>query len=40
MRRFLKGLAFFLIVAIGGIIFWGYAADVPVKDLRTKYANA
>ena len=40
MRRFLKGLAFFLIVAIGGIIFWGYAADVPVNDLRTKYANA
>jgi pimeloyl-ACP methyl ester carboxylesterase len=40
IRKFFKWLALLLLVAIIGIGLWGYAGDVPVKDLRAKYANA
>ena len=40
MRKILKLLAALLLILIGALFFWGYAADIPVKELRAKYANA
>jgi pimeloyl-ACP methyl ester carboxylesterase len=40
IRKILKWLAILLLVAVIGIGYWGYAPDIPVKDLRAKYANA
>jgi pimeloyl-ACP methyl ester carboxylesterase len=40
IRKLFKWLAVLLLVAVIGIGIWGYAPDVPVKELRAKYANA
>jgi pimeloyl-ACP methyl ester carboxylesterase len=40
IRKIFKWLAILLLVAVIGIGIWGYAPDVPVKELRAKYANA
>jgi pimeloyl-ACP methyl ester carboxylesterase len=40
IRKIFKWLALLLLLAIIGIGFWGYAGDIPAKDLRAKYANA
>jgi pimeloyl-ACP methyl ester carboxylesterase len=40
IRKFLKWSAILLLVAIIGLGVWGYAGDIPVKELRAKYANA
>lgn len=40
IRKIFKWLAVLLLVAVVGIGVWGYAPDVPVKELRAKYANA
>jgi pimeloyl-ACP methyl ester carboxylesterase len=40
MRRFFKWLFFVLLVVLGGFFAWGYAGDIPVKELRAKYGNA
>jgi pimeloyl-ACP methyl ester carboxylesterase len=40
IRKILKWAAMLLLVAIIGIGVWGYAPDIPAKELRAKYANA
>lgn len=40
IRKFFKWAAILLLIAIIGIGIWGYAPDIPVKELRAKYANA
>lgn len=40
IRKFFKWVAILLLVAIIGIGIWGYAPDIPAKELRAKYANA
>jgi pimeloyl-ACP methyl ester carboxylesterase len=39
IRKTLKWLAILLLVAVIGIVIWGYAPDVPMSELRAKYAN-
>lgn len=39
MRRFFKWLLFILLIVLGGFFIWGYAPDVPARELHTKYAN-
>jgi pimeloyl-ACP methyl ester carboxylesterase len=40
IRKILKWFVFLLLVTVVGIGIWGYAPDIPVKELRAKYANA
>lgn len=40
IRKFVKWLAILLLVAVIGVGIWGYAPDIPVEELRAKYANA
>ncbi|MGL5839216.1 MAG: alpha/beta fold hydrolase [Sphingorhabdus sp.] len=40
MRKFLKWLAILLVIAVAGLFLWGFAGDIPAKELRIKYANA
>lgn len=39
IRKIFKWAAFLLLLTIIGIGLWGYAPDIPVKQLRAKYAN-
>ena len=40
MRKFLKWAGLVLLALIVALFAWGYAGDVPVSELRAKYANA
>lgn len=40
MRTFFKWTAIVLLVLIAALLGWGYAPDIPAKELRAKYANA
>jgi pimeloyl-ACP methyl ester carboxylesterase len=40
IRKILKWLAILLLVLIIAVGLWGYAGDIPVKELRAKYGNA
>lgn len=40
IRKFFKWVAILLLIVLIGVGFWGYAPDIPVKELRVKYANA
>jgi pimeloyl-ACP methyl ester carboxylesterase len=40
VRKFFKWVGIVLLVAIGAIVVWGYAGDVPLPELKAKYANA
>jgi pimeloyl-ACP methyl ester carboxylesterase len=40
IRKTLKWIGILLLMAIAGIGIWGYAGDIPVSELRKKYANA
>ncbi len=40
MRKFLKWLVILLLLSLAGLFFWGFAGDIPAKELRAKYANA
>ncbi len=39
IRKIVKFLLLALLLAVVAIGLWGYAADVPVKELRAKYTN-
>lgn len=38
--KIFKWFAILLLIAVIGISLWGYAPDIPAKELRAKYANA
>ena len=40
MRKFLKWTLLLLLALIAALFAWGYAGDIPVSELRAKYANA
>jgi pimeloyl-ACP methyl ester carboxylesterase len=40
MRKFFIGLALLILIAIIALFAWGYAADIPLSELKAKYANA
>ena len=40
MRKVLKWFAIIALVLIAALFAWGYAPDIPVDQLRAKYANA
>ncbi len=40
MRRFIKGFLGLFLIAIIAVFAWGYAPDVPVAELKAKYANS
>lgn len=40
LRKFFKGLLALIIIAVIALFAWGYAADIPVAELKAKYANA
>lgn len=40
MRKFLKWFAIIALALIAALFAWGYAPDIPAKELRAKYANA
>ena len=40
MRKFLKWTALLVLALIVALFAWGYAGDIPVNELRAKYANA
>jgi pimeloyl-ACP methyl ester carboxylesterase len=40
IRNILKWTAAMLLVLVIGVGIWGYAGDIPAKELRAKYANA
>jgi pimeloyl-ACP methyl ester carboxylesterase len=40
MRKFLKWTALIVLALFVGLFAWGYAGDIPAKELRAKYANA
>lgn len=40
IRKFFKWTSLLLLVATIGIGIWGYAGDIPLADLKAKYANA
>ena len=40
ISKFFKGLLLLIVIAFIAICAWGYAADVPVAELKAKYANA
>ena len=40
IRKFFKGLLLLIVIALIALFAWGYAADVPVAELKAKYANA
>jgi pimeloyl-ACP methyl ester carboxylesterase len=40
IRNILKWAAAMLLVLVIGVGIWGYAGDIPAKELRAKYANA
>jgi pimeloyl-ACP methyl ester carboxylesterase len=39
MRKFFKGLIAVFLIVIIGLFIWGYAADIPLTELKAKYAN-
>lgn len=39
MRRFLKWSAAGLLLLFAAVFFWGYAPDMPLEELKEKYAN-
>ena len=39
MRKFLKWVGIILLLIVAGLFFWGYAPDVPIEELKAKYAN-
>jgi pimeloyl-ACP methyl ester carboxylesterase len=40
MRKFLKWTALIVLALFVALFAWGYAGDIPAKELRAKYANA
>lgn len=40
MRKFLKWTLLLVLALITALFAWGYAGDIPVNELRAKYANA
>lgn len=40
MRKFLKWTLLLLLALIIALFAWGYAGEIPVSELRAKYANA
>lgn len=40
IRKFIKGLLALIVIGTIALFAWGYAADVPVAELKAKYANA
>jgi pimeloyl-ACP methyl ester carboxylesterase len=40
IRKFLKGLVVLIIIGFIALFAWGYAADVPVAEIKAKYANS
>jgi pimeloyl-ACP methyl ester carboxylesterase len=40
IRKFLKGLLALIVIGVIALLAWGYAADVPVDELKAKYANS
>jgi pimeloyl-ACP methyl ester carboxylesterase len=40
IRKFLKWTGLLVLLLIIGAGIWGYAGDIPAKELRAKYANA
>ena len=40
MRKFLKWAVLLFLALIAALFAWGYAGDIPVSELRAKYANA
>ncbi len=40
IRRLFKGLLALIVIAFIALFAWGYAADMPVSELKAKYANA
>ena len=40
MRKFLKWMALLVLALIVALFAWGYAGDIPARELRAKYANA
>jgi pimeloyl-ACP methyl ester carboxylesterase len=39
IRKFFKWFFILLLVAFIGLFAWGFAGDIPIKELRAKYAN-
>ncbi len=39
IRKALKWSGIMLVIALAGLFAWGYAPDVPMNELRAKYAN-
>jgi pimeloyl-ACP methyl ester carboxylesterase len=40
IRKFIKGLLLLIAISLIALFAWGYAGDIPVAELKTKYANA
>jgi pimeloyl-ACP methyl ester carboxylesterase len=40
IRKFFKWFFIVLLLAFIGLFTWGFAGDIPAKELRAKYANA
>ncbi len=40
MRKFLKWAGLIVLALVVALFAWGYAGDIPVSELRAKYANA
>jgi pimeloyl-ACP methyl ester carboxylesterase len=40
IKKTFKWLAIIVLLLIASVAIWGYAGDIPAKDLRAKYANA
>jgi pimeloyl-ACP methyl ester carboxylesterase len=40
IRKILKWVGLTFLLLIIGVGFWGYASDIPAKELRAKYGNA
>ncbi len=40
IKTILKWLSAVLVILVGALFLWGYAGDVPVAELKAKYANA
>ena len=39
IRKLFKYISILLVLAIAALFIWGYAGDIPAKELRAKYAN-
>ena len=40
IRKIFKWLGSLLLLAVAALFLWGYAADIPLPELKAKYANA